>query len=394
MRTETSETSVLLYLIACALHDEKPDENILAGVDFNHLFTLSQRHSLSAIVYRALQNTEAFRHADQATVKQWKELKEKAIRKNIMLDAERQQIFAELEKKQIWYMPLKGSVLKQFYPHEGMREMADNDILFDAAFQKEVREVFLARGYKVLSYARENHDVYEKKPLYYFEMHTALFADNTYPEFSDLFENYPAILIRDEGSVYGRHLSREDFYVYITAHAYKHHSNSGTGLRTLVDFYVMNEAMNETLDREYISKRLKQLKIEAFENNCRSLAGHLFKSAGIVDETTLPPGELAILSDLSESGTYGTLEKRVTSSVKKHSDDGSTVNAKAKIRYILHELFPGREWCRLNSPLCYKYPVLLPFFWLFRIIRAVLFRRKLICTVFMAAVRCGTEDKK
>lgn len=393
MRTDPSETSIMLYLISCALHDEKPDENILDGVNLNHLFILSKKHSLSAIVYMALQNTEVFHHADQTTVKQWKELKEKAIRKNIMLDAERQQILAELEKKYIWYMPLKGSVLKQLYPHEGMREMADNDILYDATFQKEVREVFKARGYKVISYAQRSHDVYEKEPLYNFEMHTALFAENLYPEFSDMFDNNSDILIKDESCVYGRHLSHENFYVYITAHSYKHYNNAGTGLRTLVDFYVMNEAFNETVDWEYISKQLKQLKIDDYELNCRNLAGHLFKRADLIDESELSHEEQVLLSELSKSGTYGTQEKYITNALKKFSDDGN-IDAKDKARYFLQRLFPSREWCRLNSPLCYKYPVMLPYLWLYRIIRAALFRRKKICSEIKMTIRCSTKEKK
>ena len=393
MRTEHSESSIMAYLISCALHDESPDENFLEGVNFNQLFSLSKRHSLSAIVYMALQSTEAFQHADQAIVKQWKESKERAIRKNIMLDAERQQILAELEKNHIWYMPLKGSVLKKLYPHEGMREMADNDILYDAAFQKEVRDVFKARGYKVISYAQGNHDVYEKEPLYNFEMHTALFTENLYPAFSDMFDNNPDILVMDENSVYGRCLSHEDFYVYVTAHSYKHHDNSGTGLRTLVDFYVMNEAFNGIVDWDYILKQLKLLKIDDYELTCRNLALHLFEKASLIDESSLSLGEQQLLLDFLSSGTYGTMEKRITNTLKKCSDDGS-VNAKAKTRYILQRLFPSREWCKNNYPVCYKYPILLPSLWLYRLVRAVLFRRKMMDLEFKMTMRCSTEEKK
>ena len=56
----------------------------------------------------------------------------KAVRKNVILDVERTAIFEEFERKGIWYMPLKGSILKELYPENGMREMADNDVLYDA----------------------------------------------------------------------------------------------------------------------------------------------------------------------------------------------------------------------------------------------------------------------
>lgn len=67
-------------------------------------------------------------------------------------------------------MPLKGSILKDWYPKFGMREMADNDILFDASKRKEVKAIFQGRGYTVKEYDKSNHDAYEKPPIYNFEI--------------------------------------------------------------------------------------------------------------------------------------------------------------------------------------------------------------------------------
>jgi len=44
-------------------------------------------------------------------------------------------------------MPLKGSMLKDLYPENGMREMADNDMLYDADKQQEVMGIMLGHGY-------------------------------------------------------------------------------------------------------------------------------------------------------------------------------------------------------------------------------------------------------
>lgn len=47
-----------------------------------------------------------------------------------------------MEQRGIWYLPLKGIILKEFYPSVGMRQMSDNDILFDEAFAEQVRGVY------------------------------------------------------------------------------------------------------------------------------------------------------------------------------------------------------------------------------------------------------------
>lgn len=38
----------------------------------------------------------------------------------------------------------------RLYPKFGMREMADNDILFDATRRQQVRDIFVNRGYSIL----------------------------------------------------------------------------------------------------------------------------------------------------------------------------------------------------------------------------------------------------
>jgi len=100
----------------------------------------------------------------------------KAVRKNILLDAERTAIFERFEQQGIWYMPLKGSILKELYPENGMREMADNDILYDSTKQAEVKKIMLSMGYSAESVGKSHHDVYMKPPVLNFELHTLLFG--------------------------------------------------------------------------------------------------------------------------------------------------------------------------------------------------------------------------
>lgn len=79
------------------------------------------------------------------------EAKSKAIRKNILLDTEREKIFEFLEQNKIWYMPLKGVILKELYPKIGMRQMSDNDILFDETYRKDIVRFMKNKGYHLKS---------------------------------------------------------------------------------------------------------------------------------------------------------------------------------------------------------------------------------------------------
>ena len=188
MSTVTKTSEQMLYLMACALRGVSAQEEFLADVDLQQLFIMAGTHSVAAMVCMALEKTAIFAGADDAVKKHWREAKNKAIRKNMLLDAERAAIMMQLESAGIWHMPLKGSILKDWYPKPGMREMADNDILFDPSERKRVRGIFQSRGYKIVSFGKGNHDEYEKPPLYHFEMHVSLFHE-MYPKLAGQYRN-------------------------------------------------------------------------------------------------------------------------------------------------------------------------------------------------------------
>lgn len=285
---KTSE--LLIYLMACSLQEIKPEEALLANIDVEALLRLAKAHSVSAMVCMALEQTDAFRCAEESIRLKWLDSKNKAIRKNMLLDAERHQLEKEFAEHGIWYMPLKGSILKDWYPKFGMREMADNDILFDATRRQQVRDIFVNRGYSIESYNKSNHDAYEKQPIYNFEMHVALFhEDRSTPQ--KKYENVVVRLVQDEKLPFRYHFTPEDFYVFVVAHAYKHYSHGGTGIRTLADFYVMNRKLGKTLDWEYVESELRSLGILDYERDSRKLSQKLFGNTKTVLRSELTEEE-------------------------------------------------------------------------------------------------------
>lgn len=361
---KTSE--LLIYLMACSLQGTKPEEALLANIDLEALLRLAKAHSVSAMVCMALEQTDVFQHTTETTRLKWLDCKNKAVRKNMLLDAERHQLEKEFAEHGIWYMPLKGSILKDWYPKFGMREMADNDILFDPAGRKQVREIFQNRSYKTVSFRKGNHDVYEKAPIYNFEMHVSLF-DGTYKELTEQYENVKERLLPVDGTAYQFAFTPEDFYVFVLAHAHKHYSYSGTGIRTLADIYIMNQKLGGTMNWEYVDSELRGLGIFSYERESRELAQKLFGIAELPTEANLSEAEQQMLAYYLGASTYGTIENRTLNQMQKLQPDGGAITAHTKRKYLLSRIFPGREWCKAYAPTVYKYPVLLPFFWVWRL---------------------------
>lgn len=368
----------MIYLVSCALHQTAPEKEQIEGLDLTALYKMAKMHSLTAVVSMALEAADAFSTADPEIEKCWKDAKDKAIRKNLLLDAEREQILAEMEEAGIWYMPLKGSILKDLYPRYGMRQMADNDILYDASRQADLTDLFVRRGYTVKSVGKSVHDIYLKPPVYNFEMHTALFSDAFKKEWAESYSSVKQCLIPDEGKKFGYHFSDEDFYVYIMAHAYKHYSNSGTGFRTLLDTFVLDWKKGDSLDRAYIDSELKKLGIAEFEEQTRIFARKLFGSAKVISVKEFTEEEQKMFSYYCGSATYGTTRIFVKNKLETIQTDGKTITAGTKLRYYCSRLFPGRQWCKISYPFFYRHPYLLPILWIYRVVRGVVFRRKKI----------------
>ena len=366
MSTITRTSEQLLYLMACALQGVSAREEILADADLKQLLIMARKHSVASMVCMALEKTAIFANADEATKKQWIDAKNKAIRKNMLLDAERKIISHELETQGIWYMPLKGSILKDWYPKPGMREMADNDILFDASKRKEVKAIFQGRGYTVKGYNKSNHDEYEKPPIYNFEMHVELYH-KIYDTFNEKYADVKQRLIPDAEVPYRFHFTPEDFYAFVIAHAYKHYSGSGTGIRTLADIYIMNQKLGGTMNWEYVDSELRGMGIFSYERESRELAQKLFGIAELPTKANLSEAEQQMLAYYLGASTYGTIENRILNQMQKLQPDGGAITAHTKRKYLLSRIFPGREWCEAYAPTVYKYPVLLPFFWVWRL---------------------------
>lgn len=368
----------MLYLASFGInHKSNPDESCLARYRTNEenrkeLFRMSAKHFIDALVGTTL------KQAGVVLPKYWEDRMVKAVRKVLLFDAERKKLCAWMDSEHIWYLPLKGIVLKEYYPSIGMRQMSDNDILFDADAWERVEKHMLSEGYEAESVGKGNHDVYQKAPVYNFEMHRSLYGKGYDERWVEYYSDIKNRLLSDqpEGS-YGYHMSDEDFYIYITSHAYKHYSGSGTGIRTLLDFYAYLSAKEESLDFDYIRTECKKLGIDDFEQHNRILCRKVFAPQQTYNrdsfEQSLAADELEMLQYYLSSGVYGTFDRMVANRMEKQkkTDERGKLS---KLTYYRHRVFPGMELYE-NYPLLVKHRFLIPAYWFYRIVR-MLFSKK------------------
>ena len=345
-----NNVKVFIKLVSLYLNNKEDPDFVIDQKLMHFLIALSKRNSTSVLLYRAITGSKVQYEKD--SLGNLEECYLANIRKNVLFDKERQELYDFMDKNEIDYLPLKGIVINNYYPDKNVREYADNDILVPDSKTPLIKKFFTGKGYEIESYKRGNHDAYLKKPFFNFEIHRALFQeteDNA--KNAKYFADYLA-----KSQLKGNHehyLKSEDFYIYFLAHSYKHFHVSGCGLRTLIDIYLFLK--KENLDFDYVNEELKKLDLLDFSNDMIDLSTSLF------DGKELNEKQEELLLDIASSGTYGTLERGVDRGVKE----------KGKFKYLMRRIFPPYSFYKTAYPWAYKVPILIPIAWLARFFRVV-----------------------
>ena len=365
----------LAYLVSCAVNSRVPEKERIDAMDVDAVLKLASRHSLAAATAMALESAGYKTKETGAKIIA-------AVRKAAYFESEWETIKKRLDEAGIWYLPLKGAILKKLYPQFGMREMADHDILFDASRQEDLRNIMESLGYTTEEFNKLYHDVYKKKPVLNFEMHTSLFA-NYGGELTKVYNYYQSIENKLLGEGCEKNLSNEDFYLHLVAHEYKHYLLSGTGLRSLLDIYVF--LSSKTLNWTYINEEAQKLGFAEYERINRTLAFQLFGNEQMTSE-----GE-NMLTYIVSSGTYGTQIQLVENKLKR-SNWGKARYMMSRFLVPIRKKNAGYEAYSRVYPTFYKHKVLLPFLPFYRTISA--FRHGRLQGELRAVKMAGSQGGK
>lgn len=249
-----------------------------------------------------------------------------------------------LEDAQIPHIPLKGSVLRDYYPEPWFRTSGDIDVLVrkeDLEKASQVLQDVLGYQYRALT----NHDIALTSATgNLLELHYDLTEDLVSPAQSEVMACVWEESSCMEGKTYGRQMPDALFYFYHIAHMAKHFIYGGCGIRPLMDLWIMNRKMS--FDREQCDALLRKGELEAFSQKAEQLSEVWF--SGVKADSLCQQMEQYILS----GGVYGTVENRVTM---------SSVRSGGKLKYVLSRVFLSYDQLQYYYPALQKHKWLYPF---------------------------------
>lgn len=364
------------------------------GATWENVRVLAKHDSVEAIAWAGLDEAarsalpEELRHA-------WGAAADLTLLRQLQFDVERERITARMEAGGLSWLPLKGVLIAGYYPQPGLRSMSDNDILYGfvepepdgRGFRikgateaeraetvergtEEIVRIMKGPGYRGEHVGASKDDCFYKEPMFNFEMHRGLMddMDEDIPAFCAYYEN-PWLRARQDGNEPLRFLfSPADEYLYFLAHAYKHFSRAGCGVRFIADEWVLLGHYGEALFGPYLEGELEKLGLAEFDRLVRDMAQAVFGGEG--EAPRLTDDQQRLWFYLLGCGTYGTTENRVAHKLQELAEEGKSAG-EARAEYLGSRFFPSYTWC------CRYYPVLrgrkwlYPGFLVFRIVRGV-----------------------
>ena len=255
-----------------------------------------------------------------------------------------EQICDTLEKAKIPFIPLKGSVIRQYYPEPWMRTSCDIDILVKERTLEETAR-FLCEQ---LGYECEEQRTVNELSLFspcgvHLELHYDLTEGDKYGK--DILSHIWDYTTLKEGCQAWYLLSDSAFYFYHIAHMIKHFENGGCGVRPFLDLWLLNDLIN--FDRTDRDNLLNQGDFLTFAKACESLSVAWLENAE--NDTLDSQLEEYVLT----GGVYGSLQNRVSIQQAKKG---------SKLKYILSRIFISNKELKIKYPKLEKYPWLAPFY--------------------------------
>ena len=362
MEIKKSTSDYLIKLLRAAIKDsapvEKPDD-----VQWDDLLKLAVYHKVEELVFYSI--TKLNDKPDGEEAGRWFNQHEKNQIVDMVQSAEAEAIIKDVTDAGIDILPLKGAIMKSMYPRPEFRQMADLDYLVNTEDIDKIRPIMENLGYNATDVGLEDsHDVYNKLPYMEVEVHRRLLppTEENHWHTDGIWER----LVTDENNKHLLNMTLEDYYLFHMLHFEKHYSMGGSGIRSIIDQYFLMKSYGDKLDWNYINEILTKMNYVEFEKMCKDLAGVWFGDGDMTEELE-GPAEFII-----NSGAFGTFEQYQKWSYERYKREQGI---KSKKGFFFRRMFMERERMEFIYPILKKYPLFLPFCWVHRLFKAVLFNR-------------------
>lgn len=338
-----------LHLLKCGLKSEKPEEPPV-GIDFEAIFELAKKQDVENIVFLSIDQLE--NNIDSNLYSIWQEAYYKRMKYSVFQDMALEELIKVFTKAGIDCMPLKGSVIKNYYPSPDLRCMGDIDFLVREQNRQVVRDIMHSLGYEDDVLDDGQVDGFKRGKIDYIEIHYDFSAENHIMH--DVFTIYwNKLLPTDIEHLY--EMTFEDLYFFNIGHYVKNMHNKGMGLRGVVDTFVLWNRLTDN-QKQVLNERFAEVNIDEFNSKLVKIADIWFNE--VKDDGSLD----ALQKYLLNKKTYG--DYKTETILNAVYSEQTSSNAK----YLKDKIFPSADDLYERFDIKRKCFLILPFLWIWRIL--------------------------
>ncbi len=340
MDTETNQVMFALVRSAVCGDLLSDEEKSLYHTDLlSQMLKTAKKHDIAHLVAIGLQKN----HLADDSVQQMEMEIFQAVYRYEQLNFELNRLCETLEKAKIPFLPLKGSVLRQYYPEPWMRTSCDIDVLVHSEDLDRAIAV-LSDDLEYKSGCKNSHDVSMfTRTGRHIELHYDLVEDSILSSASKVIKRVWKTATLHKNYEYWHDMSDELFYFYHIAHIAKHFQNGGCGIRPFVDIWVLNHKMS--FDKKRRLRMLERGALSTFGQQAELLSEIWF---GHVQHTDITK---QMQDYILRGGAYGTHENHIA--VQQQKQGG-------RIRYALSRFFIPYDALKFYYPVLQKHRCLTP----------------------------------
>ena len=347
---EREVQNILIELLRVSLNEESVDVSVKEKLTPEVLISVSnlaKRQDLAHIVAKFVHDNNV-----EIPCELWAKLQREEALSVYRYEQQKYaltEICRTFDESEISYIPLKGAVIRPFYPYESMRTSCDIDILIHESDLDFAVSKLESVGYRCKK--RNYHDVSLFSPNnIHLELHFSIKEnmDNLDAVLEDVW-SYAEL---SEGKRYS--LKKEFFVFQIYAHMAYHFISGGCGLKSLMDIWVLEHKM--AAEYTLAEELLKKAGIYKFAEEMSSLADKCFGIEKRDDFSDL------VLGYIFKGGVYGSFQNKIA--IQKNKSGNSAF-------YVLKRLFLPYKSMIILYPILKKAPYLLPFCWILRWVKAL-----------------------
>lgn len=393
---------ILVTILSSAIRNQTFLGFIDNDVNWNTVYEEAYAHQVHTLLYPIIKHLNFNNNPNFELFSMWENVTLTSAIRQVRHIKQISEVLKKLKEEDVPVIALKGLIIREYYPLPDLRIMGDADILIHKEDMERTAVILTKIGYitgnptpKHLSFY---HNLYPE-----IEVHWTLVSNKSFrnsENFSDdVWKNaictsiyYTPVLA----------LSPEDQILHLLLHMAGHMKKLGFGLRQLCDIVLFIEASAEIVNWDLVQKNASNYGIDRFTCVIFSLCNKLFDL-----EIPFPFNSKLLeydsyiddmINDIFDGGIFGkrTPEREECSALFHYIDDRASDNYFSnRFKRIFPIIFPSSD--KLSKKYCYaqKYPFLLPFAWLHRLLNSI-FRKDSIAylkSTYLVSINVTLEKR-